>query len=62
MLRRGVSLPGVGAVLRHQSPATTAHYAKVDLPLLSEIAHPHEAAGDQGGVATANAPAAPRNG
>ena len=40
MLRGGVSLAGVGAVLRHRSPATTAHYAKVDFALLSEIAQP----------------------
>ena len=39
MLRQGVSLAGVGAVLRHRSP-TTAHYAKVDFGLLSEIAQP----------------------
>jgi len=40
MLRHGVSLAGVGAVLRHRSPGTTAHYAKVDIELLSEIAQP----------------------
>jgi integrase/recombinase XerD len=40
MLRCGVSLAGVGAVLRHRSPAMTVHYAKVDLPLLLEIAQP----------------------
>jgi integrase/recombinase XerD len=40
MLGQGVSLAGVGAVLRHRSPATTAHYAKVDFGLLSEIAQP----------------------
>lgn len=40
MLREGVSLAGVGAVLRHRSPMTTAHYAKVDFGLLSEIAQP----------------------
>jgi integrase len=40
MLRHGVSLAGVGAVLRHRSPAMTAHYAKVDIALLSEIAQP----------------------
>ena len=38
MLREGVSLSGVGAVLRHRSPSTTAFYAKVDLGLLSQIA------------------------
>jgi site-specific recombinase XerD len=40
MLRQGVSLAGVGAVLRHRSPTTTTHYAKVDFALLSEIAQP----------------------
>lgn len=40
MLRHGVSLSGVGAVLRHRSASTTAHYAKVDFDLLSEIAQP----------------------
>jgi integrase/recombinase XerD len=40
MLRHGVSLPGVCAVLRHRSPQMTMHYAKVDFALLSEIARP----------------------
>jgi site-specific recombinase XerD len=40
MLRRGASLAGVGAVLRHRSPSTTAHYAKVDFALLAEVAQP----------------------
>lgn len=40
MLRNGVSLAGVGAVLRHRSPSVTALYAKVDIGLLSEIAQP----------------------
>jgi integrase/recombinase XerD len=40
MLRHGVSLAGVGAVLRHRSTGTTAHYAKVDIELLLEIAQP----------------------
>jgi CubicO group peptidase (beta-lactamase class C family) len=31
---------GVSAVLRHRSAMTTAHYAKVDFGLLSEIAQP----------------------
>ena len=38
MLREGVSLAGIGAVLRHRSPSTTAIYAKVDFGLLSEVA------------------------
>ncbi|HUD57569.1 MAG TPA: tyrosine-type recombinase/integrase [Terracidiphilus sp.] len=40
MLRNGVPLAGVGAILRHRSPMTTAHYAKVDFGLLAEIAQP----------------------
>lgn len=40
MLRHGVSLTGVGTVLRHRSPAMTAHYAKVDIALLTTIAQP----------------------
>jgi integrase len=40
MLRHGVSLPGVSTVLRHRSQAMTAHYAKVDIVLLSAIARP----------------------
>jgi len=40
MLRNGVSLPGVCAVLRHTSPQMTMHYAKVDFALLSEITQP----------------------
>jgi integrase/recombinase XerD len=40
MLREGASLAGVGAMLRHRDPMTTAHYAKVDFGLLSEIAQP----------------------
>ena len=40
MLRQGVSLAGIGAVLRHRSTKTTLHYAKVDIGSLSEIAQP----------------------
>ena len=40
MLQQGMSLAGIGAILRHQSPDTTAHYAKVDFRLLAEIAQP----------------------
>jgi integrase/recombinase XerD len=40
MLRQGASLASVGAVLRHRSPRTTAHYAKVDFGLLADIAQP----------------------
>jgi len=38
MLRQGASLPSIGAVLRHASVETTAHYAKVDMALLQEVA------------------------
>ncbi|MGE3998554.1 MAG: tyrosine-type recombinase/integrase [Variibacter sp.] len=40
MLRRGVSLAGVGAIMRHRSPAMTMHYAKIDFVVLSEVAQP----------------------
>lgn len=40
MLRNGVSLAGIGAVLRHRSPSVTAIYAKADIGLLLEIAQP----------------------
>ena len=40
MLRAGVSLDGVATVLRHRSPKTTAHYAKIDFDLLGEIVQP----------------------
>ena len=40
MLRHGVSLDGVRAVLRHTSTQITMHYAKVDIGLLAEIAQP----------------------
>jgi site-specific recombinase XerD len=40
MLRYGVSLPGICAVLRHISPQMTMHYAKIDFALLSEIVQP----------------------
>jgi len=40
MLRQGVSLPDIQAVLRHRSIQTTEHYSKVDLALLKPIAQP----------------------
>lgn len=40
MLRQGASLAGIAAVLRHRSPRTTVHYARVDFDLLAEIAQP----------------------
>jgi hypothetical protein len=38
MLRGGATLEMVGAVLRHRSPDMTAHYAKVDVTMLQQIA------------------------
>jgi site-specific recombinase XerD len=40
MLKRGASLREIGEILRHQSPETTAIYAKVDLVSLRELATP----------------------
>jgi site-specific recombinase XerD len=40
MLRQGMSLNGIAAILRHKSIETTIQYAKVDISLLKEIAQP----------------------
>jgi integrase/recombinase XerD len=40
MLRGGATIDTVGAVLRHRSPSATAHYAKVDVVMLQQIAQP----------------------
>ena len=40
MLRAGASLDLVATVLRHKSSDMTAHYAKVHIELLREIAQP----------------------
>jgi integrase/recombinase XerD len=40
MLRAGGSLETIATVLRHQSPDTTAYYAKVDLAMLRQVAQP----------------------
>jgi len=40
MLREGANLQQIGAVLRHRYLDTTAHYAKVDVNRLREIALP----------------------
>ena len=40
MLRSGASLETVGTLLRHRLPNTTAIYAKVDVPMLLEVAQP----------------------
>lgn len=40
LIRSGASLETIGALLRHQAPNTTAIYAKVDVPMLQELAQP----------------------
>lgn len=40
MLREGATLEAIGAVLRHSSPDTTAHYAKVDFAMLRQVVQP----------------------
>ncbi|MCI1270649.1 MAG: site-specific integrase [Sphingobium sp.] len=40
MLRSGATLEAVGTMLRHRSLDMTAHYAKVDIPMLEQIAQP----------------------
>jgi integrase/recombinase XerD len=40
MLRAGATLDTGGTVLRHRSPDTTAHYAKVDLTMLQQVVQP----------------------
>jgi site-specific recombinase XerD len=40
MLRAGATLDAIGAVLRHRSADTTAHYAKVDVAMLLQVAQP----------------------
>lgn len=40
MLRAGSSLDTIAMVLRHKSPDSTAHYAKVDVQMLQQVAQP----------------------
>ena len=40
LLRGGSSLEVVGTLLRHRSPDTTAIYAKVNVPMLNQVAEP----------------------
>lgn len=40
LLREGVALDVIGAVLRHRCVESTAHYAKVDVPRLQAVAQP----------------------
>lgn len=40
LLGEGISLPAIGALLRHASIETTSIYAKVDIDLLKEVAMP----------------------
>ena len=46
MLRSGASLEAIGTVLRHRSPETTAHYAKVDVAMLRQLAQAWPKGGD----------------
>lgn len=45
LLRHGAGLPAISQVLRHRDLATTAHYAKVDLAALRQVAQPWPGAG-----------------
>jgi site-specific recombinase XerD len=45
LLRQGVSLDVIGAVLRHRCIESTAHYAKVDVAALQLVAQPWPADG-----------------
>ena len=45
MLRQGLSLDSIGAVLRHCCVQTTAHYAKVGVAMLRGVAQPWPADG-----------------
>ncbi len=47
MLRQGVSLDIIGAVLRHRCVESTAHYAKVDEALLRMVTQPWPIKGEQ---------------
>jgi integrase len=40
MLRAGSSLDSIATVLRHRSPETTAHYAKIDVAMLMTVVQP----------------------
>jgi integrase/recombinase XerD len=40
LVRSGATLEAVGALLRHRSPETTVIYAKVDMPMLMQVAQP----------------------
>ena len=40
MLRKGASLSAIGVILRQHSIETTAHYARVDVGLLQQVAQP----------------------
>lgn len=40
MLRSGIPLEGIAAVLRHQSTDTTAHYTKIDVKVLRQVVQP----------------------
>jgi site-specific recombinase XerD len=40
MLRAGATLDAIASILRHRSSDTTAHYAKVDVPMLGQLVQP----------------------
>jgi site-specific recombinase XerD len=46
LLRQGVALDVIGAVLRHRCVESTAHYAKVDVGMLRAVVQPWPAAGE----------------
>jgi len=46
LLRQGVALDVIGAVLRHRCVESTAHYAKVDVGMLRAVVQPWPATGE----------------
>lgn len=46
MVAAEVPLAGIGQVLRHEDPATTANYARVDVVRLRQLAQPWPAGGE----------------
>ena len=47
LLRDNTPLEVISALLRHQSVTTTAVYARVDIPMLQEVAQPWPTAGGE---------------
>ena len=50
MLRGGATLDAIATVLRHRSTDTTAHYAKVDVAMLGDVAQAWPADGSANAV------------